>query len=73
MNRIQHLPLGLTPEGRDKQILRSVAGQTVNHQILSLIHISPKTADSSAVIYVAEALAVLSLAGAVICRKKSRA
>ena len=34
---------------------------------------SPKTADSSAVIYVAEALAVLSLAGAVICRKKSRA
>lgn len=33
MNRIQHLPLGLTPEGRDKQILRSVAGQTVNHQI----------------------------------------
>ena len=34
---------------------------------------SPKTADSSAVIYVAEALAVLSLAGVVICRKKSRA
>lgn len=34
---------------------------------------SPKTADSSAVIYVAEAMAVLSLAGAVICRKKSRA
>ena len=34
---------------------------------------SPKTADSPAVIYVAEALAVLSLAGVVICRKKSRA